>query len=326
MKNIECSSLGTITFTEQVLFDLIETKEFVRLQKIKQLALVHFTFPGAIHTRYEHSLGVYELARRSLEKLNPADLSDFNKIALLSAALLHDVGHGPFSHLFEGISGVKHEEYTRMIILEENSSINKILVGYDSKLPAAITSIIEGKHELTYLNQLISSQVDVDRMDYLIRDRKNCRTSFGLDNPDYLIKSMIIVDGYLAFNESAIFELENLLVGRMHMFQSVYSSPKSLAASLLVKLFFNRVGQLISDEVLSDQSFKIFSTIINKHKLDFNDFISLDDESVTDMMKQLIGTDVVLDKIIDSILNQKTPSFMEVDTDSTSEEFGQGTS
>src|SRR6185295_8463743 len=156
---------------DSLLFNLLNCAEFQRLRRIRQLGMASLAYPGADHSRYSHSLGVMQTARRIIEQLcRSFYIAEEDQLLCLAAALLHDLGHGPFSHVFERVSGVHHETLTERVILESDSEVNRILVDHDAKFPQRIAALIAGKPRRTFLCDILSSQLDADRLDYLLRD------------------------------------------------------------------------------------------------------------------------------------------------------------
>jgi HD superfamily phosphohydrolase len=182
-KQISSNIHGPIIIDREIILELFHSKEFRRLSRIGQLGLTNLIYPSATHSRLDHSLGVYHITKKMI--LNSGIiLSDIDTIALEAAALLHDIGHGPFSHLFEAVSDIPHEEYSVMLIKNDESDINKILKNYNAKLPNIVSSIIMKNHPILAVNQILSSEVDSDRIDYLIRDSFYTGNTFGSNNLD----------------------------------------------------------------------------------------------------------------------------------------------
>src|SRR5699024_719206 len=155
---------------DQVIWDLIATPEFQRLRHIKQLGTTYLTFHGAEHSRFNHSLGVYEIVQRMIAQMEQQpSWNKEERIVCLFAALLHDIGHGPFSHSFEKVFDLNHEQYTQRIILED-THVNRVLKNVDPALPKKVAQVIDKTYEDQLLVSVISSQIDADRMDYLLRD------------------------------------------------------------------------------------------------------------------------------------------------------------
>src|SRR5690625_4377909 len=164
---------------DQVIWDLIATPEFQRLRRIKQLGTTYITFHGAEHSRFNHSLGVYEIIRRILENFTEELNWDHEERMLcLTAALLHDLGHGPYSHCFEKVFDLDHEHFTKQIILR-NTKVNQILTKVSRDFPKKVAEVINKTYHDKLIVSLISSQIDADRMDYLQRDAYYTGVSYG---------------------------------------------------------------------------------------------------------------------------------------------------
>ena len=185
--------LRTDTDEGQLMMRLIDSSEFQRLRRIKQLGLGLFTYQGAEHSRFAHSLGAFHLMTRVLDRLGeryviaPAD-----RVAARAAALLHDVGHGSFSHVMEKVLSFHHEQWTIQVILDDHSEIGELLRSYDDELPSKIASIIAGSFRPSALAQLVSSQLDVDRMDYLLRDSLMTGAKYGIYDLEWIINALAI--------------------------------------------------------------------------------------------------------------------------------------
>ena len=163
--------LRTDTDEGELMMRLIDTPEFQRLRRIKQLGLGLYTYQGAEHSRFTHSLGAFHLMSRVLDRLSEQhQINVQDRAAVRAAALLHDVGHGSFSHVMEKVLGFHHEKCTVEVVLSHDTEIGRELRSYSPELPAKVAAIIEGNFQPAALAQLVSSQLDVDRMDYLLRD------------------------------------------------------------------------------------------------------------------------------------------------------------
>lgn len=175
----------------EVVWNCLDSKEFQRLRRIRQLGGDFQVYPTAEHSRFSHSLGVYEIVRRMVTEIKSlsVELSEYDKICVMLAGLLHDVGHGPFSHAFEHVTKHSHEDYTAKIILGE-TELNQVLTEVSPRLPEDIVSIIEHNHPNDILNQIISGQLDADRMDYLLRDSYFSATSYGQFDLERILRTM----------------------------------------------------------------------------------------------------------------------------------------
>ena len=175
----------------EVIWNCLDSKEFQRLRRIRQLGGDFQVYPTAEHSRFSHSLGVYEIVRRMVTEVKTlcAELTEYEKVCVMLAGLLHDVGHGPFSHAFEHVTNHSHEEYTVKIILG-NTELNSILRAVSKKMPEDIVSIIQHTHENDILNQIVSGQLDADRMDYLLRDSYFTATSYGQFDLERILRTI----------------------------------------------------------------------------------------------------------------------------------------
>ena len=189
---------------DRLLLQLVNSKEFQRLRRIKQLGVSNFVFPGADHTRFANSIGVMHTARMFLDRIKAGlgkDITDEQRTAVLAAALLHDIGHGPFSHAFEKVTGEHHERRTREVITDRTTEVNKALRRFGRKLPDLIDNFFSEDIEETskdggqvpaYLTQIVSSQLDADRFDYLLRDSYATGTDYGRFDLKWLLQNLFL--------------------------------------------------------------------------------------------------------------------------------------
>lgn len=236
---------GYISVDYQLIWDLINAPEVQRLRRISQLGGSKMVFPSAEHSRFSHALGAYEIARQILEKVPDvqAAFSELEQMTLLVAALLHDIGHGPFSHAFELLHPIPHEDYSAAMVLGP-SSIATLLDQADPRLKHEVAQTIQQTHPNPDLQQLISSQLDVDRLDYLMRDAYFTGTSYGDIEIERIIRLMHLKDGRIVYKSSGIGALEDYVMGRYHMYQQVYYHPTSMSYEILMSLLFKRLKQL----------------------------------------------------------------------------------
>src|SRR5690554_3509953 len=194
---------GLVSFEtdeQRIVVELLSAREVQRLRRIRQLGLASLAYPGADHTRFSHAVGAAHVMVRFIDRLRAihGELPFWQRLTTerardgLAAALLHDVGQGPFSHLFEeAVSGSpRHESWTARIVLDPSTEVNRILRRYDPALPDRVVALIEGRHELTYLARTVSGSFDVDRCDYLLRDAHFTGVSYGRFDLDWLLRSL----------------------------------------------------------------------------------------------------------------------------------------
>ncbi len=244
---------GYIHIEYQVIWDCLNAKEFQRLHRIHQLGGDFQVYHTAEHSRFSHSLGVYEIVRRMVTEIESirSYLSEEEKIQVMCAALLHDLGHGPYSHFFESLSHIPHEKMTAALILDCNTEVHQALVKADKNLPEKIVSIIEHRHPIEVLNQMISSQLDADRMDYLLRDAYETGTSYGTFDLERILRTMRVKDNKLCMKESGMHSVEDYIMARYHMYWQVYLHPDASSFELLIRLFFHRYGEIREKEPIS---------------------------------------------------------------------------
>ena len=306
-KYIGDSILGGITINDELIFALFETKEFKRLGRINHLGLVHYLYPTAQHNRLEHSLGVYELTRRILENLNPKT-SKTTVRAVLACALLHDIGHGPYSHLFEFVSSTKHEYYSIAIIKDPNSEIYKAFEKYDPKARKQVVQILNNNHPLEWCNQMISSEIDMDRLDYLLRDSHSTGVFYGYVDWKWLLKNATLIDDRLVFKEKALAVIESMLLGRFHMNISIYWNIENVANQRLYTFWFNRMKYLHkSNKLKSDYQF--LKPIFEDRIMTTDEFYNVDDSIVNSAIKySTTEDDKIIREISTNFLRQQSPT------------------
>src|SRR5205085_1922717 len=206
----------------QLMIGLIDTPEFQRLRRIKQLGLGLYTYQGAEHSRFTHSLGAMHLMSRILDQLKDRYVIDeADRVTARVAALLHDVGHGPFSHAMENVLGVHHEQMTMLAVTSPQTDLYEVLKSFSAELPQRVASIIDGTFKPSALAQLVSSQLDVDRMDYLLRDSLMTGAKYGLYDLEWIINSLHIDEPadriYVAAR--GVHAVEEYLQARYYMFR-----------------------------------------------------------------------------------------------------------
>lgn len=281
---------GYINVDYKIIARLIDTYEFQRLRRIRQLSGVSMVFQTAEHSRFTHSLGAYELANLCLKGVEglKESLSEYEQLVFLISALLHDVGHGPYSHAFEHIMQVSHEEMTVRLILGD-TEINKTLKEIEG-LDHDVASVIahEGKYPL--IESLTSSQLDVDRMDYLSRDAYFTGASYGNIDFRRIIRSLMVKEGKLYLRASGVNSVESYIMARYHMYWQVYYHPVARAYELLLQSIYKRVYDLTINNVHINASVSALINVI-KNLNDLASYVLLDDSYVNGMIKQLTSVD-----------------------------------
>ncbi|GIQ67264.1 HD domain-containing protein [Xylanibacillus composti] len=231
---------------DSIIWELINTKEFQRLRRIRQLGTSFYTFHGAEHSRFSHSLGVYEITRKIIsqfERRQDPDWPKDQRLICLCAALLHDVGHGPFSHSIEPVFHVHHEEWTCRIILGD-TEINRVLRQVSADFPGKVAAIIEKKYQPEIAVSLISSQMDADRMDYLLRDAYFTGVNYGTFDLERILRVMRPYQNKIIIKESGMHAVEDYLMARYQMYWQVYFHPVTRSSEIVLRKIFRRAKQL----------------------------------------------------------------------------------
>ena len=287
-----------------IIWRLINSKEMQRLRRIKQLGGTYQVFQSAEHSRFVHSLGVYQVVRRMLETecLTNA-LSDYDKLCVMCAGLLHDIGHGPFSHSFEGVFEENHEDMTVRMILEE-SEVHNILVSLYKQLPQDVASIIQHTHPNRILIQMVSSQLDADRMDYLLRDSYMSGTTYGHFDMSRILRTMRIRDGKIVYKESGVQAIENYILARYHMYWQVYYHPTARSYEHLLQSVFQRVKDLYYDGYVFQTHLHYLIPML-EHRFQVSDFVDLDEAVILYYFKEFTREkDFILSDLSSRFLNR----------------------
>ncbi|WP_284642811.1 HD domain-containing protein [Paenibacillus silviterrae] len=235
---------------DETVWDLINTKEFQRLRRIRQLGTCFLTFHGAEHSRFSHSLGVYEITRKIISQFERNRYDDWPKeerLLCLCAALLHDVGHGPFSHSIEKTFGTNHENWSCRIVLEEDTEVNQVLRRVAPDFPERVAGVIAKTYHKEIVVSLVSSQLDADRMDYLLRDAYFTGVNYGTFDLERILRVMRPYRGHMVVKESGMHAVEDYLMSRYQMYWQVYFHPVTRSAEVVLHKVFQRAKQLYEE-------------------------------------------------------------------------------
>jgi uncharacterized protein len=288
---------GLVSFEaeeESIVPALLEARELQRLRRVRQTGLASLAYPGADHTRFAHAIGSACVMTRLVRRLRSIHdalpywqrLTTERARDALAAALLHDVGHGPFSHLFEQVlpQARLHEEWTREIVLDPSTDVSRILRRFDATLPERVADLVQGKHELTFLAKAVSGTFDVDRCDYLLRDAHATGVSYGAFDLDWLLRSLrfgvptsdkappLAIDG-----AKGIPAIESFLLARLFMFQQVYFHKTERASEWMLSRILERVGQLTQDGTRVDGTPAAIRDIALGGQTSLGQYLKLDD-------------------------------------------------
>lgn len=301
---------GFVTIPGDFLFSIIEHPLFQRLRRIRQLGLTSFVYPGALHTRFHHALGAMHLMMEAIEtlRMKGSIITEKEAEATLAAILLHDIGHGPYSHSLEHsiVTGMSHEVLSSFLMQRLN-------VEFRGELDLAI-NIFCDKYHKRFLHQLVSSQLDMDRLDYLKRDSFYTGVSEGVISTDRLIKMLIVKDDELMVEAKGIYSIEKFIVARRLMYWQVYYHKTVVGAENMLINLLKRAKYLVSngDELFASPAFKFFlknsftqEDFINRPEL-IEQFALLDDYDVFGSVKVWVDhPDIILSYLSNGLVNRK---------------------
>ena len=301
-----------------MLVRLIDTAEFQRLRRIRQLGLAHFAYQGAEHSRFTHSLGVLHLATRILAKLSQNyDISENDQTAVKIAALLHDIGHGAFSHVIETIQHFHHEAFTIEAVLSNETEVGKTLLAYSEDLPRKVADIIRGNFQPMALAQLVSSQLDVDRMDYLLRDSLMTGAKYGIYDIEWIIKSIEIdeTNDRLFVSARGVYAVEDYLQARYYMFRQVYFHRTLRSAEVILRSLFRRALYLFqNDKNIWYAKNTAFEKFLRGEKINLQEHLELDDNDIIFHIKQWQNSnDKILKDLSKRFLNRRLLKVFDLD-------------
>jgi HD superfamily phosphohydrolase len=304
---------GFIKIPSRFVFELIEHPMVQRLRRIKQLGLTFYVYPGATHTRFQHALGAVHLMDQAIQdlRLKGLEITDEEAEAVLTAILLHDIGHGPFSHALEEsiIPGINHEDLSALLMHRLNEE-------YNGKLELALR-IFNNRYEKKFLHQLVSSQLDMDRLDYLRRDSFFTGVTEGVIGSDRIIKMLNVVNDQLVVEAKGIYSIEKFLVARRLMYWQVYFHKTVIAAEFLLVKLLQRAKELALDntEIYATPPLDFFlrNRLLKKDMkasgdLIIENFVSLDDDDLMVSAKAWTKhPDFVLSMLAKSLINRTLP-------------------
>ncbi|WP_430790116.1 HD domain-containing protein [Virgibacillus flavescens] len=306
---------------DQVIWDLIATPEFQRLRRIKQLGTTNLTFHGAEHSRFNHSLGVYEIVRRIIN--NFTDRPHWNKderILCLCAALLHDLGHGPFSHSFEKVFKLDHEHFTQQIIIGD-THVHKILERVSTGFSQKVADVIAKTYKDKLVVSLISSQIDADRMDYLQRDAYFTGVSYGHFDMERILRVMRPIDDQVVIKSSGMHAVEDYIMSRYQMYWQVYFHPVTRSAEVILSKILHRAKHLFE----SNYTFKLEPTHFISffhEQVDLKDYLKLDESIVSYYFQAWQEEDdAILRDLCERFMNRRLFKYVEFNPNSQMNEW-----
>jgi HD superfamily phosphohydrolase len=297
------------------IWDLINTKEFQRLRRIRQLGTSFYTFHGAEHSRFSHSLGVYEITRKIISQFERNGHEDWpteERLLCLCAALLHDLGHGPFSHSVEKVFDVHHELWSCRMILED-TEVHTVLSQVSPSFPKKVAEVIAKTYHKPIVVSLISSQMDADRMDYLLRDAYFTGVNYGSFDLERILRMMRPYKGNIVVKESGMHAVEHYLMSRYQMYWQVYFHPVTRSSEIILRKIFQRAQVLYEESYLFrfmiDPLPRLFSRTLTT-----NDYLLLDESFIQmTIMQWTFEADAVLADLCGRFLNRRLFKYVPID-------------
>jgi len=275
---------------DRLIIELIDSIEFQRLRRIKQLGIAMFTYQGAEHSRFTHSIGVMHLMTRALNLLGSHhSISEEARVVGRVGALLHDLGHGPFSHVMEKVFRFHHEDWTRRIVLDESTEVNRILRSFDRQLPEKLASLYKHDYSPAFVSQLVSSQLDCDRMDYLLRDSLMTGAKYGIYDMEWVLHALKIDEqsDRVYVESKGLYAVEEYLQARYYMFRQVYFHRTLRSAEAVLVSTLMRARELIEhDELGFRMRGSVFEKMLMGEAATTNEYLQLDDTDLTFHLKQ----------------------------------------
>jgi HD superfamily phosphohydrolase len=297
------------------IWDLINTKEFQRLRRIRQLGTSFYTFHGAEHSRFSHSLGVYETTRKIITQFERNGYEDWpteERLLCLCAALLHDLGHGPFSHSVEKAFGVNHEEWSCRMVLED-TEVNRVLSRVSLDFPQKVAEVIAKTYHKPIVVSLISSQMDADRMDYLLRDAYFTGVNYGAFDLERILRMMRPYKGKIVVKESGMHAVEHYLMSRYQMYWQVYFHPVTRSSEIVLRKIFERAKALHEEQYPFQFMISPLPQLFAR-KLTINDYFILD-ESFMQMtiMQWTLEKDLILADLCERFLHRRLFKYLPIE-------------
>ena len=302
--------VNTDTEEGRLVVSLVDTPEFQRLRRIRQLGLAYFAYQSAEHSRFAHSLGAFHLAARMVAKLRISyDIPPEAQTAVRVAALLHDIGHGPFSHVIETILDFHHEQFTIDAILSTETEVGRLLNAYSPELAQNVAAIIRGDFRPRALAQLVSSQLDVDRMDYLLRDSLMTGAKYGIFDLEWIIKSIEIneAEDHLYISAPGIYAVEDYLQARYYMYRQVYFHRTLRSAEAVLRVLLRRAIHLFgTDGSVWRSEDSPMEKVLAGERLTLKEHLEMDDTDIMFSIKRWQHSpDAILSDLAKRFLNRR---------------------
>lgn len=301
---------------DDIIWRLIDTPEFQRLRRVRQLGTSYLTFHGAEHSRFSHSLGVYEITRRIISQFERRGYSDWpaeERQVALCAALLHDLGHGPFSHSIEEAFQMNHEDWTCRILLGD-TCVNKVLLELGEDFPERVASVIRKTYDKPIVMNLVTSPLDADRMDYLLRDAYYTGVNYGTIDIDRILRMLRPHRDRIVVKESGMHAVEDYLMSRYQMYWQVYFHPVTRSSEIILRQIFRRAKELYKAGYAFQFMIEPLPALF-EGRLTVQQYLRLDEALIqTAFLQWTAEQDQLLSELCGRFIHRKLYKYIEIDT------------
>ncbi len=301
---------------DDIIWRLIDTPEFQRLRRVRQLGTSYLTFHGAEHSRFSHSLGVYEITRRIISQFERKGYSDWpaeERQVALCAALLHDLGHGPFSHSIEEAFQMNHEDWTCRILLGD-TCVNKVLLELGEDFPERVASVIRKTYDKPIVMNLVTSPLDADRMDYLLRDAYYTGVNYGTIDIDRILRMLRPHRDRIVVKESGMHAVEDYLMSRYQMYWQVYFHPVTRSSEIILRQIFRRAKELYEAGYAFQFMIEPLPALF-EGRLTVQQYLRLDEALIqTTFLQWTAEQDQLLSELCGRFIHRKLYKYIEIDT------------
>jgi hypothetical protein len=284
---------GYIYIHDSLFWELINTPEMQRLRRVRQLGTAYLTYPGGEHSRFSHALGAYEVVRRILQAFDRNGYSvdpDWGRL-VMAAALVHDIGHGPFSHALEPFWGQTHEDWGEAILLDPSTAVHQVLAAVDPGFPGEVAAVIQKRHPNRLAVSMVSSQLDADRLDYLMRDSLFTGVDYGKFDLERILRIILPHGDRLVVKRSGLHTIEAYLLARYFMYWQVYFHPVCRSAEVVLTKTIERALVLCREGVPVGAGDPVLEGWLGGEPLDVDRYLALDDHTIMTALAHFARSD-----------------------------------
>jgi HD superfamily phosphohydrolase len=318
---------GYIYIHDPLYWDLLNTREMQRLRRLRQLGTTYFTYPGGEHSRFSHALGTYEVVRRILSAFdrNGSPLDPDVARLVMAAGMLHDIGHGPFSHALEPLWGPRHERWGEQVLLDPATEVHEVLARVDRTFPAAVADVIMKRHPNRLAVSMVSGQLDADRLDYLMRDSIFTGVDYGKFDLERILRVILPYQDRLVVKRTGLHTVEAYLLARYFMYWQVYFHPVCRSAEIVLRKALERARDLARRGSSLWSPHPAFTAWLEAGELSLTDYLGLDDHGILAALNmwRLGSDDPILRDLASRLLDRRLFRYAEFPEDANPRRFGE---